>query len=98
MLNGAFHGTLIRADATRQQLYLLVSCSNKPHLKQTTLTFWIRCLRTAANNNSPGQEVQPHDQFTVTATVSGQMNRLIYTAPALRQRSCKKLKETPLLN
>lgn len=45
VLNGAFHGTLIRPDATRQQLYLLLSCYNKPRLKQTSLTFWIRCLR-----------------------------------------------------
>lgn len=27
--------------------------------------------------------------------VAGQMNHLIYTATALRQRSCKKLKEHP---
>lgn len=79
-LNGAFHGTLIRSDATRQQIYLLASCQNKPHLKQNTLTFWIRCLCTAANKNS-GEKQRVMEFSTIISLLSlyrplsaGQMN------------------------
>ena len=100
VLNGAFHGTLIRPDATRQQLYLLVSCSNKPHLKQTTLTFRIRCLWTAANNNSPGSGGSAPRSVYCHSAVSA---LLVKWSTLFTQQLCsrgavkekKKLKEAP---
>lgn len=95
VLNGAFHGARIRPDATRQQLYLLASCLNKPHLKPTTLTFCIRCLQQTTTGRVRKFSTMISLLSQHQLHVAGQMNQLIYTATALRRRSCKKFKEPP---
>lgn len=58
--NEASSRTLTLSLPDNSYIYLS-SCLNKPHLKQTTLTFWIRYSRREKNNNlnnSPGQRVQ----------------------------------------
>lgn len=62
MLNGPFHGAVIRSDATRQPA--IFSCTV---FEQALVINRSSVVQMEANNNRPGHSVQQRHRFTVSA-------------------------------